>query len=588
MFKLPSTKEIIDSTIETIKRFPLAIVLMTSLVFYSIVLIHNEVNWNAPEFLLVIHVLIIGSIWAIGLTVFNEINLKKSIFKWISNIILILILIGYFFLFNDFESDKIIYRILIITIISVFVVLFLPYLSKNKQNDYWDYNRKIFQRLTLTTVYSVILYIGLIIALTIVNLLFELKIEYLYFDIWIVIVGIFAFLMFLNGFPKEYYSENEKKYDYPKPLKIFVQFILLPLVTLYLLILYAYFAKSIFLWELPEGTVSYLVLLFSALGIFSLIIIFPIQNDDNNKWIKNFSKGFYWALFPLIILLFVAILTRVLEYGITENRFYVLIMAIWLAAIATYMLITKQKNIKIITISFSILFFVSSFGPLSAFNVSKISQLNRLDKILIENNIIVDGKINSKTIDIKDSTFYQIEDISKYIINNHGKRTLEDRYNLKLNSVDDFRYMSDNVFADTLNVNIIYSDTTYYSNYFYFTYTPDFIDVSDYNYYYLFENYDRYDSFDVVFNDSIIFNFNEEESELIIEVDNQQHIINLQDLFTSLSNKHSNDSNLDKNDATFNFSINNYEIQMIINNFNGNNFENDFEITWFKAVFLIK
>ena len=53
----------------------------------------------------------------------------------------------------------------------------------------------------------------------------------------------------------------------------------------------------------------------------------------------------------------------------------------------------KVKNIKLIPVTLCLLCFLTSFGPWGAFSVSQRSQMNRLEKLLTANNILVDGKI---------------------------------------------------------------------------------------------------------------------------------------------------------------------------------------------------
>ncbi|MBN2894177.1 MAG: DUF4153 domain-containing protein [Bacteroidales bacterium] len=591
MFKFPTTKEIIKSTKDTFKRFPLAIFFMIVLTFYSIFLVHSNGDLNERLYI-IIHVLILGSIWAIGLTIFNEVKEKSSIFKYVSNIILVLVLVGYFFLFNDLESDKVLYRILIITAVSIFAVLFMPYLSKNKQLDYWDFNKEIFMRLSLTVVYSVVIYAGIAIALSIVNLLFDSGInERVYFDLWIIVVGIFAFLMFLGGFPKEYFLKSTNDYNYPKSLKIFVQFILLPLTTIYMVILYFYIGKILINWELPQGSVSYLVLIFSALGMFALMLIYPVQNDNNQKWIRTFGKGMYWAILPLIILLFVAIFIRVGEYGITENRFYVVVLAFWLAGVTIYQLITKQKNIKMITISFSIVFFLASFGPWSAFNVAKISQFNRLDKMLVENGIIVDGKI-VQNIELNDSIYNEIYNSTSHIISNNGTQLFEKNYNFKFNKDDEY-YSGWNLayqFIDSLHLIVNYDYISENNEYFYYNFVPEIIKISDYDFYYHNEQYYNSDSTSITIEDNVILKLYSKGNDFIISLNNEEKVFDLDSFQNILSKKYTNSYGeiINEEDATQYFTFKNFEMKMIVEYLEGDTYSDTINYNWFKTTFLIK
>jgi hypothetical protein len=45
---------------------------------------------------------------------------------------------------------------------------------------------------------------------------------------------------------------------------------------------------------------------------------------------QEYFPAFYYTILPLIILLFTAIFTRILEYGFTEPRYFVCLLAVWL------------------------------------------------------------------------------------------------------------------------------------------------------------------------------------------------------------------------------------------------------------------
>ena len=51
-----------------------------------------------------------------------------------------------------------------------------------------------------------------------------------------------------------------------------IQFILIPLVGLYLLILYVYGLQILFTWELPKGGLTYLILSFSIAGMLAVLL----------------------------------------------------------------------------------------------------------------------------------------------------------------------------------------------------------------------------------------------------------------------------------------------------------------------------
>ena len=143
----------------------------------------------------------------------------------------------------------------------------------------------------------------------------------------------------------------EKNSDYPVILKFFTQYVLVPLLLIYSVILYFYSAKILINWELPRGWVSYLVLAYSVVGILAILLVHPLKEDSTKSWVKIFSKIFYYTLAPLIILLFVAIFTRILEYGYTEPRYFVLIIALWLTTVVFYFIFNKKQAIKFVPMS---------------------------------------------------------------------------------------------------------------------------------------------------------------------------------------------------------------------------------------------
>jgi len=90
---------------------------------------------------------------------------------------------------------------------------------------------------------------------------------------------------------------------------------------------------------------------------------------------------FYRLLLPLIVLLFVAIFRRISDYGITENRYFVVAIAVWILAIILYLLISKKKRLIVLPSSLLIITLLVSFGFWGAISVSENSQLNQFKKI---------------------------------------------------------------------------------------------------------------------------------------------------------------------------------------------------------------
>ena len=451
--KLPSLESVIDSAAETLKRFPLTLLLAAVGSFSFMVLIESNYEENNSVVINLAHTCLVGLSFMLSATLFSE-SKKWSFANGLYLQLGVLVaLVGYYFYLpntNDLDIEHVI-RAILLGIAGHLLVAFVPFVKSNDLNGFWQYNKELFLSFLVAVLYSGVLYLGLSLAILAVDQLFDVGIDgEIYGHLFVVLAGIFNTWFFLSEVPKNI-EELENERTYPTGLKIFTQYVLIPLVTIYLIILYFYGIKILVQWELPLGWVSYLVIGFSVTGIFSLLMVYPIQNSEENLWIRTYTKWFYFALFPLIVLLFVAIGRRVFDYGITENRYFILVLAFWLLGISIYLLINKQKNIKIIPLSLFFVAALSHFGPWGTFSVSRNSQLARLENYLENSNILVDGNIvNNSTAVIDSVSTVEINNIVSYIIEYHGYSCLQPYTNLNLDSLENlpdtvYVYMKDEI-----------------------------------------------------------------------------------------------------------------------------------------------
>jgi len=333
------------------------------------------------------------------------------------------------------------------------LVSIIPFAFSKQLNGFWHYNKALFLRILLSILYSGFIYVGLILALTALKLLFDVSIhEELYVEIWIVTIGFFNTWFFVSGIPDDF-DQLDTIYEYPKGLKIFSQYVLLPLLGLYLLILYSYGGKIIITSNWPKGIVAYLIIFVSILGILTFLLLHPYGNLKESSWIKKASRGYYFVLIPLLVLLFIAIFMRINDYGITINRYAILVLAIWIAIVCLYTVLGKT-NIKFIPTSLAIVLILVSFGPWGMFSVSERSQVNRLKTILEQSKILVNGKIKNEPIWVKDSlprlyasnefknegvltdTLHnEVKSIVEYLDNHHGYASIRSWYQQDINEI---------------------------------------------------------------------------------------------------------------------------------------------------------
>ncbi|MBB4805363.1 hypothetical protein HNP38_000635 [Chryseobacterium defluvii] len=307
-------------------------------------------------------------------------------------------LIGFYFILPKKEkefTEVYGYIIAVTALLSHLLVSFAAFLNKDKELGFWQYNKNLFINIFLTAVFTGVLTGGIELAILAVDKLFDFNFDdKLYTDTFYVL-AIFGSCFIFLLFNEKGLKHLEKDGKYPVILKFFAQFILIPLLLIYLIILYFYSIKILINWELPRGWVSYLVLAYSIVGVLALLLVYPLKEDHTKSWVRIFSKLFYFTIIPLIILLFTAIFTRILEYGYTEPRYFVLLLALWLLSVVIYFIFSKRSTIKFIPVSLFLFgAFALIFPYFNAFSTAKRSQKSELMKLLEENKLLENDKIS--------------------------------------------------------------------------------------------------------------------------------------------------------------------------------------------------
>jgi len=300
-----------------------------------------------------------------------------------------------------------------------------PFYRSGSVAAFWEFSRILFQRILQSVLFSAILFAGLAIALWAVQSLLGVKIDWkAYYFLFLSVAFLFNTWFFLAGVPSDW-QELETDYEYPSGLRMFVQFILLPLVTLYVIILYGYLMKILIIREWPRGTIGWLVSIVSVFGMLALLLVHPLRHRPGHRWIQLYSRSFYLGLFPLIVLLLMAIWRRLSEYGLTEDRYFLLVLTLWMTGIAGYFSFRRQPSIKVIPISLGVLAMLTIAGPWGPYDLSLRNQMSRLRNRLEKLNILRNGKIEKTTASLALNDRKEISSLVRYMIDMHGAASLQ-------------------------------------------------------------------------------------------------------------------------------------------------------------------
>ncbi len=407
-FKIASLDTIFDRFLKTFKRFPIAVIVAIFSTTLWMITIDMDDDGLQYDLIRAALACMLAMPALVAVKTYGEHKQIPIAGIWGLKILVIALVTIFWFTVQDIEGYKYPVIFFLLFLATHLMVAFAPWVGGDKEG-FWQYNKHLFLRILIAVIYSGVLFAGLSIAILAVDQLFDANIdEDTYLRLFFFIAGIFNTIFFLSGVPDDY-EALETATTYPRGLKVFTQYVLLPLVFIYLLILYAYMAKILIQAEWPVGWVSILVLCFSIAGIFSFLLIYPLRNEQEEKWISVFNRWFYFALIPLTAMLYVAIFKRLLQYGFTEERYFVLLLAIWLTGIVAYFLISKKDDIRVIPIS---LFILTLLGVFTAFPIARTSQLNRFEAMLAKYDLLEDGKIKMGE---KNSDFTMEKDLSSIL-----------------------------------------------------------------------------------------------------------------------------------------------------------------------------
>jgi hypothetical protein len=469
----------IESTIGniklSIKRFPITLIISVILVISLIYLQESPLNLanrgRIREINMILGLAIPLSV-CIGLLIesfFKEDKLKSTMLYLGGTGFLIL----YYFIFVAEKDFNVVtmsrYGVVILSLVLAF--LYIPRLKNNQNYEY--YVMDVYSSLAITFIYSFVLYFGISAIFFTIDRLFDVSIKGdFYYYMFLIVSFIFALSLFLSKLPSE---DNEFiNIEYTKALKVLLLYIVIPLITIYTAILYVYFAKIIVTMVWPKGLVSHLVLWYSTISVGIIFLITPILEE--NKIAKLFKIWFPKVILPVLLMMFMSIGQRVGQYGITENRYYIMVLGGWVTGIMIYFSLKKPLKNIIIPISLSIIMLNSVFGPLSSYSLSKMSQNRRLENILNRNNMI-DNNIIIPNPNVSKEDRIEINNIISYFDSNHEVGEInvfpKDTDIKQVDKLTGFKYEYYNPYVQNQEIYFFYGSQN----------SDDYIDITGYDYF---------------------------------------------------------------------------------------------------------
>ncbi|NSW44380.1 MAG: DUF4153 domain-containing protein [Bacteroidales bacterium] len=468
---------LLRKTIKTFWRFPIPVILILLSFFSTVILIYKENEASIWQHLLLTSVL--------GIPLFVAFNLyleRVETRRWFN---IIINAIGFLFLILFFINlpskqifEKHYIRAFILFLTFLASMFYLPFIGFHQQMPFWYYNKQFIKRILISFFFSTIIYLGLLFAILAIDVLFGVNINYKYY----LYISAFSYMLLLPwlilGGLQLKFTYHANKQFYPKEVRTFALYVLLPLNLIYGIILFVYSIKIIISGIWPSGWTVGLIMGYSIIHLLIIVLTFPVLFDKENKILVKYVFINFIFIVLFLVMYFLAIFKRIQEYGLTEHRVIVILFGIWMLFLSIYLFIKKIQDLRVIPFSFIILAFLSVSGPWNMFRICKKQQIKRWEYLLVKNDLLQQGKINAFEKNVDPKTQTDLSSIALYLYETHGSNTLKPYFkvnidslfnNSKSNYINYYDKMSELFSSVGLTFNPYYFANKYSSNYEFYT-----------------------------------------------------------------------------------------------------------------------
>ncbi len=399
----------------SIERFPETLSLTVVLVILFIVRIHmsytNEFADSIDKWLMA---LVLGvPILASAKLIVEKLNLSLPV-RAVAGAVGIGLIVLYRMTIPENITDYFMMRYFALMFMLFIGFLTVPYFYKREGLS--QYILYMAGRFFLMLLYSGVIFGGTAMMIFTIESLFDLSFtEKIYMDLFILVAGLFSVTFYLGSVPEK--NKDVDLQDYSKIFKTLFLYILIPIISIYLVILYAYFVKILIEFEMPKGLIGNLVLWHAAVSVLTLFFVRDLKSEI--KWLEKFSNFYIPLMIVPIIMLFLALGIRIDAYGITMPRYFVVALAIFATLAMGIMRIFKTDTAIPVTILLVAFIGISFFGPLSGYAMTLRDQLGRLETMMESYDLLdASGNLVQNT-DLEDAQKREVSNQIQFLMRNY-------------------------------------------------------------------------------------------------------------------------------------------------------------------------
>jgi Domain of unknown function (DUF4153) len=424
-------QDFLQDWIGSLTRYPIAHIISIIMTIIRIVVIHYEAaDYKFLEILATCGLVFpLVVVWPLALQITDK---RHVAWMRISQIIGFMLWIGFYIYIHSIDifggyriytSSYEIFFILsyIIARWSIFGSVLYSTYKEPLQTRWWV--KELLSNILIALVSALILRWGISASIWSVDYLFNINISYKRYQY----IGVIAFCLVGISILLTNLITIKKVDDYSKTFRFFGLYIFLPLAVIYAAILITYGAKILITQTWPKGLISWMVIWYTIRCTIVYFLTYPLQTLAS---IKKTHTWYFISILVFLPFLIWAIWQRISQYGITESRYLIIMVALWITIVGVGSLIWRSKSWILMIGWFLFLTINSAYLPWSATSLSFMSQTSRLEYMLklqwffgswyiIPKFIKVDS-LTGENYDIINSIKNTVIYISKY----HGTNSL--------------------------------------------------------------------------------------------------------------------------------------------------------------------
>ncbi len=385
---------------DAIARFPLTTIFLVAAALINAYMI-NDGKQNS-KFLLTF---VVGAFLSAVLQVAYERFFSKTSTRFNLMVMVVVLTGGYYLIIR--QAPQLSMEIEIRTTVALFA-LFIAFIWVPVIKSSISFNQSFmiaFKSFFLTLFFSGVIYAGITIILASINQLIFTINSNAYAHTANLVFVLFAPMYLLSLFPvyrgvADKNKENsivqkvriEKAANCPKFLVILISYILIPLISVFTLILVIYIIKNIGGQFWTDNLLEPMLVSYSI----TVILVYILASELENKFTVFFRKVFPKLLVPIVVFQIISSLITLTDTGITHTRYYVILFGLFAVIsgiLLSFLSVRKNGVIAPILIVFAI---ISILPPVDAFTISKHSQMNTLEDVLVKNNMLENNKITPR------------------------------------------------------------------------------------------------------------------------------------------------------------------------------------------------